>query len=220
MINTVFTKTFDAPPIDKGEILRYAGTKESSPEIDALLEECLAEIKDKLSYKVCFAQFPLAFCHDAIDLSFMQVKSEKLRKNLSGCHSFVLFAATVGIEIDRMIAKYGRVSPSKALMLQAIGAERVESLCDLFNRTVSEEYGYTAPRFSPGYGDLSPEVQKDFFRVLEPNRKIGLTLNESMLMTPSKSVTAIIGISDEKQTETKHSCSVCEKYDCSYRRIL
>lgn len=218
MISTVFTKTFDPLPIDKREILRYAGAKEATPDIEELLNECLTEIESKLTYRVCYAQFPLCFCDDTIDLSFMQIRSEKLRKNLSGCHSFVLFAATVGIELDRLISRYGRISPSKALILQAIGAERIESLCNTFNRMVSEEHGHTAPRFSPGYGDLPLEVQKDFFRVLEPNRRIGLTLNESMLMTPSKSVTAIIGISKEEQEVIKHSCGECDKTDCSFRR--
>ena len=209
-MNTVYTKIFDAPPFNKSEILRYAGAKEATAEIDSLIDECIAEATDKLSYKVCYGQFPT---------SFMEFKSEKLKKNLCGCDSFVLFAATIGIEIDRMITKYGKVAPSKALIFQAIGTERIESLCDEFCRFAECEYGYTKPRFSPGYGDLSIEVQKEFFRVLDPGKRIGLSLNESMLMSPSKSVTAIVGISDEK-TETKKSCKTCNKSDCLYRRTL
>ena len=49
------------------------------------------------------------------------------------------------------------------------------------------------PRFSPGYGDLSLEVQKEIFSLLDCPRKIGVSLGDSLLMTPSKSVTAIIG---------------------------
>ena len=208
-MNTVYTKSFNPPPFDKEEILRYAGAKESLPEIEKLIDECISEAEDKLTYKVCYGYFPL---------SFMQVKSEKLEKNLSGCRSFILFAATVGIEIDRLIARYGKISPAKALIFQAIGAERIEKLCDEFCSFVKAEYGNIKPRFSPGYGDLPLEVQKDFFRVLEPSRKIGLSLNESMLMTPSKSVTAIIGITDEKQKIKKNSCDKCSKTDCLYRR--
>ena len=219
-MNTVLTKTFDAPPICRSEILRYAGAKEPDENINTLLEECLCEITDKLSYKVCYALFPLEISENEIDLSFTKTKSEKLCKNLEGCKNFLLFAATVGIEVDRFISRYGRVSPSKALMFQAIGAERIESLCDKFCEFVSKEYGFTKPRFSPGYGDLPLDIQKDFFRVLEPSRKIGLSLTESMLMTPSKSVTAIIGISDIFCKNIKHNCNECEKTDCSYRRQL
>lgn len=220
MINTVFTKAFSPPPFNRSEILRYAGAKELTSNIEALLNECLAEIENKLIYKVCYAHFPLRLCDEVVDLSFVKVSSEKLRKNIADCHSFVLFAATVGIEIDRLISKYGRISPSKALLFQAIGAERIESLCNEFNNFIKDEYPHTAPRFSPGYGDLPLDVQKDFFRVLEPNRKIGLSLNDSMLMSPSKSVTAIIGISDKKHPLKKHNCSQCDKTDCSFRRNL
>lgn len=217
-MNTVLTKTFSAPPLRRSEILRYAGTKADSSEFDELIDSCIDEICDKLTYKVCYVHFPVCFSENNVDLGFTCTKSEKLRKNLDGCKSFILFAATVGIEIDRLIAKYGKTSPSKALIFQAIGAERIESLCDAFNQYIAGEYVYTKPRFSPGYGDLPLEIQRDFFRVLEPNRRIGLFLNESMLMTPSKSVTAIIGISDTRCENTNHSCNACSKENCIYRR--
>lgn len=210
-MNTIFTKTFDAPPFDKNEILRYAGAKEDTPEISELIESCIEEAKDKLSYKVCYGYFPV---------SFIDIKSETLIENLLGCDSLILFAATVGIELDRLISRYGRISPARALICQAIGAERIESLCDEFTRFIQKEYGATVPRFSPGYGDLPLELQKDFFRVLEPSKRIGLTLNESMLMTPTKSVTAIIGITDSNCRKSEHNCMDCNKTDCMYRRIL
>ena len=219
-MNTIFTKTFDAPPFDKKEILRYAGAKEGTPEIAELIKSCIEEAKDKLSYKVCYGHFPVSVKENIIDLSFMKTESKSLAKNFVRCRSIILFGATVGIEIDRLISRYGRISPARALIFQAIGAERIESLCDKFTKFVQKEYGTTVPRFSPGYGDLSLELQKDFFRVLEPGKRIGLTLNESMLMTPTKSVTAIIGITDGTCEEAKHNCRDCNKTDCMYRRTL
>ncbi len=224
MNNTVYTKVFDSPPINRKEILRYAGAKESFLETEQLLDICLSEVIDKLTYKVCYAHFPLSFCDECTDLSFMRVNSSALRKNLKDCSSFVLFASTIGIELDRLISRYGRISPSKALMMQAIGAERIESLCDAFNNMVTDEARKmgksTALRFSPGYGDFPLEVQKDFFRVLDPYRKIGLSLNDSLLMSPSKSVTAIIGISDKEVKYVKTDCGLCNKIDCTFRRTL
>ena len=224
MNNNVYTKVFDSPPINRKEILRYAGAKESLFETEALLDICLSEVMDKLTYKVCCAHFPLSFCNECIDLSFMKIKSFALRKNLKDCSSFVLFAATVGIELDRLISRYGRISPSKALMMQAIGAERIESLCDAFDNMVADEARKmgksTMQRFSPGYGDFPIDAQKDFFRVLDPYRKIGLSLNESLLMSPSKSVTAIIGIADKEVKTAKTDCGLCNKKDCTFRRTL
>ena len=127
----------------------------------------------------------------------MKSSSRDLWKTFDGCDRVILFAATIGLPIDRLILRYGKISPSKALFLQAIGAERIEALCELFFTDMQEEKrkdGYLLrPRFSAGYGDFPLEAQKEIFASLDCARKIGLSLNESLLMSPTKSVTALIG---------------------------
>lgn len=214
----VQVKTIAAPPFCERECLRYAGTEARALTAAErmLFEECQKEAAEKLMYKVCWGRFPVSIAGDRLDFGFGEVESADLRKNLDGCEEVIIFAATVGLEIDRLIRRYTRLSPAKALFFQAIGAERIESLCDAVNAEWKEEYQTLRPRFSPGYGDLSLEMQKDIFRVLDCPRKIGLTLNESLLMSPSKSVTAIIGIGGGAE-EVKNKCSVCRKTDCAYR---
>ena len=198
MVNMVLTRTYSAPAFDKKEIFRYAGVRGGAPELDTLLQECLNEVESKLVYRVCYREFAVTHHDSYLDLGFIKTESMGLKKNLFCCESIVLFAATVGIEIDRLIARYATVSPTKSLLFQAIGAERIESLCDVFCREIAEEkakLGFqTRPRFSAGYGDFPLEAQKEIFAVLDCSRKIGLTLNQSLLMSPSKSVTAIIGV--------------------------
>lgn len=222
MTSTLLVKNYSEPPVNRKEILRYMGCKEPDSQVLTLMEASLEEALPKMTYKVCFRRFDVNVNGDDIDLTFTKIHSPSLAKNLNGCGSAVLFAATVGIETDRLIAKYSRISPAKALCFQAIGAERIESLCDVFNGEIAGEAGaqglFTRPRFSPGYGDLSLEVQKDFFRVLDCPRKIGLSLNESLLMSPSKSVTALIGLSDTEKPCKKTSCADCSKTDCNFRR--
>ncbi|MBQ9086131.1 MAG: Vitamin B12 dependent methionine synthase activation subunit [Clostridia bacterium] len=199
---TVYTKQYDSPPVDRREILRYAGIRGEVSELEILLDDCLLETLNKLSYRVCFCQFPLREEGDALDLGFAVTESRDLKRHLAGCHHTVVFAATVGMELDRLIARYGYTSPLRALMLQAIGAERIEALCDRFCEELQEEMkerGWKiGSRFSPGYGDLPLETQSVLFQVLDCPRKIGLTLNASLLMSPSKSVTALMGVSNEK----------------------
>ncbi len=198
MNRSICVKTYDAPVFNRSEILRYAGVRGELPELEALLTSCLNEVADKLIYKVCYVEFPVSHEDGTLDLGFAKTVSKDLKKNLTRCSRVVLFAATVGIAIDRLIAKYSVLSPSKALMLQAIGTERIESLCNVFNIEITEreqKHGAkTVARFSPGYGDLPLSLQKEIFQVLDCPRKIGLTLNESLLMSPTKSVTALIGI--------------------------
>ncbi len=223
MTNTVFTKTYNAPQVNIKEIMRYAQILKNTPETDNLINECLNEALNCLAFKVCYAHFSIDICDDYIDLGFAKTNSIGLKKNLQGCESIVLFAATVGIGIDRLIAKYSRVSPSKALMFQAIGTERIESLCDAFNADITAEYRAlgmdTAPRFSPGYSDLPLELQSNVFNVLDCPRRIGISLNERLLMSPSKSVTAIIGIRNKLcNDKNSNGCKCCNATDCNFRR--
>lgn len=212
-------KGYPAPPLQERECLRYAGTTAAhlSQEEREIFEACLAELEQKLTYKVCWSRFPLKWEEDALHLGFTQTASKGLMKNLEGCEEIIVLAATIGLEIDRLIRRYTRLSPAKALFFQAIGAERIESLCDAFCAELCESGLHLRPRFSPGYGDLPLEMQQDIFRVLDCPRKIGLTLNESLLMSPSKSVTAIIGIAKEEQKQRQNKCSTCQKTDCAYR---
>ncbi len=222
----VITKIYTEPSICKKEILRYAGCKDTTDEsLQFLLDECLEEVLPKLSYKVCYIELPLVINEEICDFGCMKVKSKDLVKNLQGCAAVWLFSATIGVEIDRLILKHTAVSPAKAVMFQAIGAERIEALCDLLCEDMLHTSQMKAvsfrPRFSPGYGDLPLEIQKDIFRVLNCNKNIGLSLNDSLLMSPSKSVTAFVGIDTSSQTNEnvskRHDCAFCGKTDCVYR---
>lgn len=194
---TVLTDFYSSLPIRKNEVLRYAGCKDADTQILKLIDECLGEVKNAISFRVCSCEFSVEVQGKICDFKTFRISSEKLAKNLSGCNKAVVFAATVGVGIDRLISKYSYISPSKALIFQAIGAERIETLCDAFCSDIEKKYGVkTKPRFSPGYGDLPIETQKDIFSMLDCERKIGLTLNDTLLMSPTKSVTAIVGIEE------------------------
>lgn len=192
MFHPVLIKSYPPPPFDRREILRYCRGQDD-PATLAFIEDCIGEAEGLLTYKVCYSEFPLSVQDGMLDLGFARIRSRDLQRNLQGCGSILLFAATVGIGLDRLIAKYSSRSPAKALIFQALGAERVESLCDLFCREMKQAHPTLRPRFSPGYGDLPLELQKDVFCALDCPRKIGLSLNQSLLMSPSKSVTAILG---------------------------
>lgn len=194
-MSIVYTKNLKPAEPSVKEILRYAGVKQTDNEILPLVESCINEIKEKLSFRVCYRVLLVNINEDVCDFGDFKVNSKDLAKNLKDSEHVLIFASTIGIEIDRIIAKYSRISPSKALIFDALGAERIEALCDSFCEEFSKEKGVLLkPRFSAGYGDLPLTVQREIFSQLNPDRKIGLTLNESLLMSPSKSVTAFAGI--------------------------
>lgn len=219
MNNIIYKKTFTSPPFCEKEILRYAGCREAKSEITELIQSAISEARQLLEYKVCYKELPVTVTGDVCDFSEFYVKSEKLAANLRDCERVILLAATVGIKIDRLIAKYSVTSPAKAHILDAVGTERIEALCDAF--CSQEEIGRNCglkPRFSPGYGDLSLETQKDIFNSLDCQKHIGLFLSDSLIMTPSKSVTAFAGIG--KKTERVNKCGLCDNLNCDFRGSL
>jgi len=181
-----YVKNISLPDIDRAEVLRYAGAKQENAELSALIDFAINEIKGKLVSNVCYVELDLKIEGDVCDFGSFSLTSKALCRHLKGYEKAVLFGVTIGAEIDRLILKYSAISPSKALMIGALGNERVEALCDAFCGGKK--------RFSAGYGDLPLEAQKEIFSVLDCERKIGLTLTDSLMMAPSKSVTAIFGV--------------------------
>jgi hypothetical protein len=204
----VNTKTYEQLPFCEKEILRYAECMSADDETLSLMHTCIDEVKSALSYKVCWCELDVKVCGSVCDFGIFNTNSQDLAKFLKDESRITLFGATIGIDIDRLITKYGRISPARALMLQAIGAEQIENLCDTF----CEEFRLNV-RFSPGYGDLPLPVQKDIFNTLSCQKRIGLYLSDSMVMSPSKSVTAFA----KAGIKTSSKCTQCAKNDCIFR---
>ena len=190
----ISVKAYENLPVDTREIMRYMGCPEPNPQTEELIADCLSECSETLKYRVCFDKFPVFISDASVKLPFAETESQSLSRHLAGFSEAVIFAATVGIGLDRLIMKYSRLSPSRAVCLQAIGAERIEALCDAFCDELKSDFAATSPRFSPGYGDFSINFQTEIFKALDCPRKIGLSLNSALLMSPSKSVTAIVGV--------------------------
>lgn len=184
-----------APPLNRDEVRRYARIMGEDAVTEALLDECIAEAAHVLSYKVCFSELSVQRAGEELTVGTIRTASSLLQKALFGCERALLFAATIGTPFDRLITRYSRLSPVKALLLQALGAERVEALCDVFMSQYERDHACSLMRrVSPGYGDFPLGLQREIFSLLDCPRKLGLTLNDSLLMSPSKSVTAITGI--------------------------
>jgi len=196
---------FTLPLPDKKEICRYAGIRDGGDKYAPLLEQCIEEALPCLVPQVCWTELDVTVLPEEgpVKLAEHTVYSKDLAKNFKNCTRVILFGATVGARMDRLIARYSAVSPAAALFMDALGNERIEALCDAFcHRLAEEKKGHALalrPRFSPGYGDLPLDYQKQIFSLLDCG-KIGLTLNESLLMSPSKSVTALIGLYENKET--------------------
>ena len=211
--------------ISRREIYRYLGYRgiEPSEEIARRVEECLVRMMEAVTPRYAAKRLAVSFPEEGLcDFGVFRVNSRGLFRNLSGCSQVYLMAATIGLGVDRLIARANVSDVTAAAIYQAAGAAAVEAWSDEVNEKLlqeaREEGLFGRPRFSPGYGDFSLEHQKDFSRVLEMPR-IGITLSDSLLMTPSKSVTAVIGLSETDRRCPVSGCEGCEmRESCAFRR--
>ena len=108
---------------------------------------------------------------------------------------------------------------AEALAVDCLCSAGVEQVCDRAEEEIFENVKakYRTWRFSAGYGDLPLDIQKDLLIFLNAQRRIGLTVTENSLLLPSKSVTAIIGISETPVERGKKGCESCRmKGNCAF----
>ena len=149
------------------------------------------------------------------------IQSQDLIKLFKNSHECILMAATLGREVDRQIANLQKTNMLGAMVLDACASVLVDKLCDdveveIMNELAENEY--LTMRFSPGYGDVPLEVSADLLDILTAQKRIGLMLTKTHMLVPTKSITALIGISSQKENRQK-SCGYCNLVKtCMYRR--
>ncbi len=187
------------------EVLRYMRCRPGDAQMEALADEGIAAVTPLLRGRACFARFPLVMDDEAVHLGFADTESRSLRRHLAGCDKVLVFAATVGSDIDRLLTRLSAVSPARAVAADAAAVAAIEAWCDRLcegwereARTAGRE---TRVRFSAGYGDCPLELQIPLIAALDTPRRIGVTLTDSLLMTPTKSVTALVGIAPSEKGE-------------------
>ena len=216
--------------VNHSEVERYLGYKGTPSDgiTSEMIDFCVSELNDAAEPKYIYRQYDVVFTESGgtceIDIGRMKTCSSNLTHNLKGCTKAFLLAATLGLGPDRLIARSEITSIVKAAIYQAAAAAMIEAYVDGVNKEIKDkafEQGlFTRPRFSPGYGDLPLVLQKDFAAMLDMPRTVGITLTESLLMKPSKSVTAIIGLSGRDTSCVTEGCEVCvRRGECEFSRV-
>lgn len=179
--------------LDRCEVLRYLRMGSTPP--DAALTERI-DAHEKAVLEVIRP----AFVADLVEVGYeassysvgpLTLSSKDLRRTLRGAAKAYLFAATLGLGVDQLLRRAAATGASDHLIVQALATTAIEQYVDAVEKTL---IGPRAPRFSPGYGDLPLAVQREFIAALDARKRLGITLTDTCLMLPSKSVTAIIGV--------------------------
>ena len=207
------------------EALRYMG--QPMEECDARILDKVRECEEKLLKAVrpryVYQCFDIEEREDGIGFggTSLMLRGNDIRNHLKGCSKAILFCATLSSEVDRLIRVAEINDMLEALALDCLASTAIEQLCDKLELLLKEEFAeYNMTwRYGIGYGDLSISSQKEFVKVLNASKLIGLNVTDSYILTPRKSVTAIIGLSKDKIEQSKRGCASCNlKGNCAYRK--
>lgn len=213
--------------IDPDEVLRYLGLRSAPPDegTRALIGECREEMASLARPRTVYRELDVRFEEEGVRLggSGLLLPGEDIRRHLDGCAACFLLAATLGGGVDRAVAALQVRQMAKALVLDCCATAAIEEVCDKLQRELEEtlqaEGRYATTRYSPGYGDLPITCQRELTALLDTSRKIGLCATRENILTPRKSVTAIIGISKRPLPARRRSCESCGlRQSCNYRR--
>lgn len=209
--------------IDCQEALRYLGlgNAQADSQTLTLLKWAMAEIQTKATPGHVYKKMNCSVSGNTVQLGPLEIASKNLAKNLETCREAYLFSATLGPIPDMLQQRYAHLDMSRAVLLQAVAAAAIEGYCNQCQEEISKKLLKNQglrPRFSPGYGDFSLSHQPKILSLLDAHRKIGLTVTDSFMLAPTKSVTAVIGITEKPEATVLKGCETCNKTDCNYRR--
>ena len=187
--------------ISRSEVLRYLAYRNQKIDraTSRLIDEMTAEASECITPRYIYRMFQAEPRGNEILLKncTLVLPGEDIRRHLRGAVECALMAVTAGIGIEKRISYYSRMHISKGLVLDACATAAVETICSVVQeelRDLARERGFgTTGRYSPGYGDLPLTLQPALLTVLDAHRKIGLSATASCMLTPRKSVTAIVG---------------------------
>ena len=163
-----------------------------------LIEKCEGALRSAMDCRYTARKIALSFPQeDVVDLGFARAESHSLYRNLKGCGEGFVMAVTIGIGTERLLNRLSLLSNAEHFITDALASAAVEAVCDRAEEIIKGDL-VCRPRFSPGYGDLSLEIQPKLLAMVEGQKLLGITLSNSLLMSPMKSITAIMGVCHEE----------------------
>ena len=207
------------------ETLRYLQSENISPNSDImrLIYNCEQKLLKVIEPRYLHTAFDISHTENSVTLEncTLSLTGEDIRNHLKGCEKAVLFCATISSGADKLLRSAQVSNMAEALVLDSLASVAIEQVCDKVEEIIRFAHPnmHSTWRFSPGYGDLPITTQAEFLNVLNAPKRIGLTTNSSFILTPSKSVTAIIGLSKTPIYRKNRNCDDCNLAEtCAYRK--
>ena len=211
--------------ISKTESARYMGVKGVPPrQITEILERFEPVVRERVRPVYVYRKTAIRRTAEGLYLDGMdkELTGNDIKRHLKGCTSAVVMAVTLSGEADKLIRQTAVTDMADSLAVDCLCSSAVEQACDIAEKEIFLviEAPYRTWRYSAGYGDFPLDIQKDLLYFLNAQRRIGLTVTENSLLIPAKSVTAIIGISENPVGHGKRGCETCSmKGNCAFSAI-
>lgn len=211
--------------IDQSEVKRYAGIRKGGEQEfpESYVKEACMEVQLAAVPKGIYQWYDYdAACHTVLSNPPLTLEGTSIQKHLEKSTRVCVLGVTIGEGVEQRSSQlFKEGNYTVGMLVDSAATTAVEQVADQVNALVNKEahkLGYqTTWRFSPGYGNWPIEVQKDLAAIIHTD-EIGLSVTETSMLFPRKSVTAIIGLMPENGAiETKRGCSSCGKLDCPSR---
>ena len=174
---------------------------------------------------------PLLEDNDGITGGYMLRKAGEVHLNtgtqikgyMKGAGYLALFTCTAGERFSDLVGRYNEKGDYlEAFVADAIGSITVEKAMDKIQAQLELEMQnegmQTSNRYSPGYCDWPVSGQRELFDQMG-EIPIAISLTDSCLMLPIKSVSGIIGVGAHIR-KRPYACQICKNKNCSYRKLI
>ena len=199
--------------LDVDEALRYLGVRAPDQALRDEAEALAREIRQRITPRFTYREFDVTLTPTgaALENAGMCLKGSLAVRMLKECPRAALMVCTLGTTFDAWLRQEQARNMARAVLLDACGSAYVEAGCEEAQREIASRHpgAFLTDRFSPGYGDLPLETQRPLLAAVDAARRLGVYLTDSCLMNPSKSVTAVIGLSDRPQRARIRGCAFC-----------
>lgn len=204
--------------INKNKIYAYLGYKKEkhilTDDISNMVSSCEEEILEIARPKVIFSPIlSLSQNSGGLFVDRFLLQGKNIKAHLKDCDRAVFLVATLGAAVDKAIRTEEIKDMTRAVILDCTASVFIDEVANLaenkMRKNLFKSGDYLTKRYSPGYGDFPIEFGREILMCLDAPRKIGLSITESGIMTPRKSISAILGISKTKVTGKLATCESC-----------
>ena len=214
--------------IDPDDVLRFQGYKAGADvptaAVRALFDEALALGRTLMRPRAAVRTLPVGRDRDRLTADGVTLTIPRIAERWGAVDEITAGVCTIGDALEgRVSALWEARELPLSMMLDSVGSGAVESLAEYVNDLLCQEgiaRGIKVTnRVSPGYGGWDVAEQRLLWRVC-PGDAVGVTINDACFMTPTKTITILVGAGPAARVDDYFSqCARCWMRDCAYRRV-